>query len=53
MNNTLDMLIEKLEKRLIHLSDEKTHIKHFVRTAKCAEVRKVLEWVYEAKKATT
>lgn len=43
-------LEDTLNKRLIHLSDEKTHIKHFVRTAKCAEVRKILETINQAKK---
>ena len=49
----IDDLIIKLQKRLNHLNDGKVHIKEFVRTAKSAEVRKVLEWIYEAKKATT
>jgi hypothetical protein len=48
----LDDLIVKLEKRLNHLNDGKVHIKEFVRTAKSAEVRKVLEWMREAKRET-
>ena len=51
MNKTaVEWLEDTLNKRLIHLSDEKTHIKHFVRTAKCAEVRKVLETINQVKK---
>jgi hypothetical protein len=48
----IDDLIVKLEKRLNHLNDGKVHIKEFVRTAKSAEVRKVLEWMREAKRET-
>jgi hypothetical protein len=51
MNKTaVQWLEDTLNKRLIHLSDEKTHIKHFVRTSKCAEVRKILETINQAKK---
>jgi len=48
----IDDLIIKLQKRLNHLNDGKVHIKEFVRTAKSAEVRKVLEWMREAKRET-
>jgi hypothetical protein len=46
----VDFIEYTLNKRLIHLSNEKIHIKHFVRTAKCAEVRKILEIINQAKK---
>lgn len=42
-------LENKLNDRLNHLSDHRIHIKEFVRTAKCAEVRKILEVIYKAK----
>lgn len=42
-------LENKLNDRLNHLSDHRIHIKEFVRTAKCAEVRKILEVIHKAK----
>lgn len=49
MKSAVEFIEDTLNKRLIHLSDEKIHIKHFVRTAKCAEVRKILETINKAK----
>jgi len=43
-------LIKKITERINHLNNPKVHIKEFVRTAKCAEVLKILEWVYKLEK---
>ena len=45
----IEFLEHKLNKRLHHLSDHRVHIKEFVRTAKCAEIRKILEVIHQAK----
>lgn len=45
----IEFLENKLNDRLNHLSDYRIHIKEFVRTAKCAEIRKILEVIHIAK----
>jgi hypothetical protein len=45
----IDWLEEQLNKRLQHLSNHKIHIKEFVRTAKSAEIRNILEIIEQAK----
>lgn len=50
MNKTaVEWLESYLNNRLLHLTNNKIHIKEFVRTAKCAEIRKVLEIIEQAK----
>ena len=44
----IEFLENKLNDRLNHLSDYRIHIKEFVRTAKCAEIRKILEVIHIA-----
>jgi hypothetical protein len=45
----VDWLEEQLNERLHHLSNHKIHIKEFVRTAKSAEIRNILEIIQQAK----
>lgn len=49
MKTAVEWLEDNLTKRLYHLSNHKVHIKEFVRTAKCAEIRKMLEVIEQAK----
>jgi hypothetical protein len=49
MKTAIDWLEEQLNERLHHLSNHKIHIKEFVRTAKSAEIRNILEIIYKAK----
>ena len=44
----VEFLEKKLNDRLNHLVDHRIHIKEFVRTAKCAEIRKILEVIHIA-----
>ncbi|CAB4153203.1 hypothetical protein UFOVP603_49 [uncultured Caudovirales phage] len=44
----VEFLENKLNDRLNHLVDHRIHIKEFVRTAKCAEIRKILEVIHIA-----
>ncbi len=49
MKTAVEFLECKLNERLHHLSDYRIRIKEFVRTAKCAEIRKILEVIHKAK----
>jgi len=49
MKTAVEFLEDILNKRLNHLVDHRVHIKEFVRTAKSAEVRKILEIINKAK----
>jgi hypothetical protein len=44
----VEFLENKLNDRLNHLVEHRIHIKEFVRTAKCAEIRKILEVIHIA-----
>jgi hypothetical protein len=44
----VEFLENKLNDRLNHLVNHRIHIKEFVRTAKCAEIRKILEVIHIA-----
>jgi len=49
MKTAVEQLEDILNKRLNHLVDNRVHIKEFVRTAKSAEVRKILECLNKIK----
>jgi hypothetical protein len=53
MKTAFELLEVKLNERLHHLSNYKIHIKEFVRTAKCAEIRKILENIHLFKEMET
>lgn len=49
MKTAVEWIEDNLNNRLFHLTNNKIHIKEFVRTAKCAEIRKILELINQAK----